>query len=57
MQFRHFFEYCERGFINELIINMFARIYEPDTTIVNYGEKFRQVYFIQEGTVAMYNKF
>lgn len=57
MQFRHFFEYCERGFINELIINMFARIYEPDTTIVSYGEKFRQIYFIQEGTVAMYNKF
>jgi hypothetical protein len=36
---------------------MFARIYEPDTTIVAYGEKFRQLYFIQEGTVAMYNKY
>jgi hypothetical protein len=55
LQFKHFFEYCERGFINELIINMFARIYEPDSVIVNYGEKFRQLYFIQEGTVAMYN--
>lgn len=57
MQFRHFFEFCERGFINELIINMFARIYEPDLTIVNYGEKFRQVFFICEGSVTMYNKF
>ena len=55
--FKHFFEYCERGFVNELIINMFARIYEPDLTIVSYGEKFRQVYFIQEGAVSMFNKF
>ena len=36
---------------------MFARIYEPDLTIVSYGEKFRQVYFIQEGAVSMFNKF
>lgn len=43
--------------MNELIINMFARIYEPDLTIVNYGEKFRQIYFICEGSVTMYNKF
>ena len=57
IQFRHFFEYCERGFVNELIINMFARIYEPDVTIVHYGEKFRQLYFIVEGAVTMYNKF
>jgi hypothetical protein len=55
--FKHFFEYCERGFVNELIINMFARIYEPDLTMVSYGEKFRQVYFIQEGAVSMFNKF
>jgi len=40
-----------------LIINMFARIYEPDLTMVSYGEKFRQVYFIQEGAVSMFNKF
>ena len=25
--FNHFFEECERGFINELIISMFCRIY------------------------------
>jgi hypothetical protein len=57
IQFRHFFEYCERGFVNELIINMFARIYEPEVTIVHYGEKFRQIYFICEGSVSMYNRF
>ena len=36
---------------------MFARIYEPDLTIVNYSEKFRQIYFICEGSVTMYNKY
>lgn len=35
---------------------MFARIYEPDLAIVNYGEKFRQVYFICEGSVTMYDQ-
>jgi hypothetical protein len=25
--FEHFFEDCERGFTNELIINMFCRLY------------------------------
>jgi len=47
--FKHFFDYCERGFINEMIINMYARTYKPDTTIVAYGDKFRELYFVREG--------
>ena len=26
-KFKHFFDLCEKGFTNELIINMYARIY------------------------------
>lgn len=55
--FRHFFDYCERGFTNELIINMYCRIYQPETTIVQYGQRFSEVYFIREGGVKLFNKF
>ena len=39
--FDHFFAPCETGFKNEIIIQMFTRIYEPDTKIVDFGKKFR----------------
>ncbi|CDW76539.1 cation channel family protein [Stylonychia lemnae] len=55
--FRLFFDFCERGFINELIINMYCRIYQPEATIVPYGSKFSEIYFIREGGVRMFNKF
>jgi len=38
--FCYFFEECDEAFRNELIIQMFCRIYVPDTTVVNYGETF-----------------
>ncbi|CDW90866.1 cation channel family protein [Stylonychia lemnae] len=56
-QFNHFFQYCERGFINEFIINMYCRIYQPETTVVQYGQKLREIFFIREGCALMYNKF
>lgn len=55
--FKHFFDYCERGFINEMIINMYARTYKPDSTIVPFGEKFREVFFVREGQVKLYNNY
>ena len=55
--FKHFFEQCENGFTNELIINMYCRIYEPDSDIVKYGNKFSELYFIQDGGVSLYNKY
>ena len=55
--FNIFFEHCEKGFSNELIINMYCRKYEPDTTIVAYGDKFSELLFVSEGSVQVYNKF
>lgn len=55
--FKSFFNYCERGFANEVIVNMYCRIYEPDETIVSYGQKFNEVFFIREGAVRLFNKF
>lgn len=55
--FDHFFGPCETGFKNELIIQMLTRIYEPDTKVIDYGKKFREMYFIRSGnSVMMYDK-
>lgn len=55
--FKHFFGLCERGFMNELIINMYFRIYPPDTMIVSHGQKFLELYFIRSGEIHLQNKF
>jgi hypothetical protein len=53
--FSHFFEECERGFINEFIISMYCRIVSPGKTILSYSSSFKELYFIKSGVVAMYN--
>ena len=37
--FKHFFNSCEIGFRNEFIIQLYARVYKPNTTIQDYGKK------------------
>lgn len=45
-QFNHFFLNTDIGFQNQFIINMYVRIFEPGKYLVNYGEKFSEIYFI-----------
>ncbi len=45
-KFKHFFDMCEQGFINEVIINLYARIYKGEHKLVGYKEKFNALYFI-----------
>ena len=54
-QFNHFFDECERGFSNELIINMFCRIYTPDKTVISYKSNVKEIYFIRHGIVEIFN--
>ena len=54
-QFNHFFDECERGFSNELIINMFCRIYTPDKTVISYKSNVKEIYFIRQGIVEIFN--
>ena len=59
MHFRHFFDPCEQGFINEAIIWLFTRRYKKETTsrvIVRNGYKMSELYFIVEGGFGLYNK-
>ena len=54
-QFNHFFDECERGFSNELIINMFCRIYTPGKTVISYKSNVKEIYFIRQGIVEIFN--
>ena len=53
--FNHFFDDCERGFINELIINMFCRIMSPGKIVLNYKSNVKEMYFIRQGIVEIQN--
>ena len=53
--FGHFFEECERGFTNELIINLLCRIYTPGRIVVSYKSSVNYLYFIRQGLVEVYN--
>lgn len=52
--FSHFFDSCELGFRNELIINLFVRRYPSGTKIAMKGKKLDQMFFICEGRVDVY---
>ena len=53
--FDHFFRPCEQGFKNEFIINMLARIRDKNSLVQQAGKKFRELYFIREGAVGIYD--
>ena len=58
--FRHFFDPCDRGFINEVIINMLSRRYHRPKTdskkqIVHPGHKLEQLYFTIEGAFGLFH--
>lgn len=44
------------GFQHQMIVNMYCRIYEPGKTIITYGQKFNEMYFITKGTVMIYDQ-
>ena len=53
--FNHFFEECERGFTNELIIQMYCRISTPGKCVISYKSNVKEMYFIRQGLVEVYN--
>lgn len=53
--FNHFFDECERGFSNELIISMYCRICTPGQKIIAYRSNVKELYFIKQGIVEVFN--
>mmetsp|Transcript_393 Transcript_393/g.765 ORF Transcript_393/g.765 Transcript_393/m.765 type:complete len:733 (-) Transcript_393:49-2247(-) len=55
-QFEHFFGDCERGFSNEIIINMYCRIYKPGRSVISYKSNVKELCFIKQGIVEVFCK-
>ena len=53
--FSHFFEDCERGFINECIINLKIRITAPGKTVLAEKSHATEIFFIKSGMVEVLN--
>jgi hypothetical protein len=53
--FDHFFNECERGFTNDLIIHMLCRFYIPGRQVIGYREHVKEMYFIKQGYLEVYN--
>ena len=51
--FQTFFTGCESHFVNEMVTNMYSRIFEGHKDIVKYRKDFKEVYFIVKGQVVM----
>ena len=53
--FDHFFEECENGFINEIIMKFYCKITRPGKTLVSYKSSVKELYFITSGQIEVLN--
>ena len=53
-QFSSFFDPCEQGFTNELIVSLAARNLPPTAELAAPGRKMQAFYFISEGFIAVH---
>ena len=53
--FSHFFEECERGFINEVIVNLRVRTERPGKTLIQNLQNVTELCFIRQGLVEVFN--
>lgn len=42
--------------MNELVVNLFAKILPDRETIIEPGQKFKEIYFIWDGIVTIHSK-
>lgn len=56
VDFDHFFDSCEQGFKNDLLINLYCRIFprSDNVTLVMIGKTFRELMFIEQGCVGLF---
>ena len=52
-QFSHFFDSCENGFQNEVIIRLYARNLPPNIQLTRPGHKQEVLYFLKKGFVSL----
>ena len=52
-RFAQFFGDLEQGFVNELVVNLFARTFRPDEVIIEAGRVVTKIMFITKGQIAI----
>ena len=52
-EFKSFFDPCEVGFRNELIVNLAVRKYREGESLTSPGHRMDTFYFIQDGFVSL----
>lgn len=53
--FAHFFEECERGFINEVIVGLYTKIRPPGSVMIQSQSIVKELFFIRSGMVEVFN--
>lgn len=51
--FSRFFYKMEQNFINQIVVNLYARLFQPGQDILRPGKKVREVFFVLEGQIAV----
>ena len=51
--FSYFFDECERGFSNEIIVNTYCRFFSPGKRIISYKSYVKELYFTWLGVVEV----
>lgn len=51
--FEPFFDFCEIGFRNDLIVNLLCRMPQIGTELVGPGDKVPYIFFIESGFVSI----
>jgi hypothetical protein len=52
-KFDYFFKPCEVGFRNEMVMQCYTREFPYGEVIVQYGMKFREIFFIMQGAIDL----
>ena len=55
-RFDSMFAFCEEGFRNEMVINMYSRRIQPGTDIIYHGQRFERIRFLVHGHIDLLDK-
>jgi len=57
LKFNFFFGELERLFINEVVVNLYARIYKPGDTVIEPSSSVSSIMFLYKGQLAVCEPF
>jgi hypothetical protein len=55
-RFDYFFDSLDSGFVNEIVVNMYAKTYQPGDDIVTPGQRVDAIMFVLQGQLQICEK-